>query len=449
MAFRPLKSFFPTADELLRQNLPTLGRILLMHLKSYEGLHTVYQHAGLNRGYFRAMLENRNVGLGPLPKEPEYGTHQAEVTKRMMEAWNWLERQGFLIRNDQQVDDWFIISSEGEKYLVPTHSSSNPESASKSAEGAPRAFISYSWDGPDHQHWVAKLAERLQGESGIEVIFDGWHLQPGDDKLHFMEQAVADSDFVVVVCTPVYAERANKRQGGVGYESMVITSELAEHILTNKFIPVLRTGTWDSSLPRYLKSRMGVNFSDEPYREDEYEKLLRVLHGEPIQPPPLGTRPIFSKRPDLLSQVEAHSAKGLSLKPKIQHRRLPIPGGAADGEELYEVAVGIENGGDRDATDFRLDVEIPTDFVDGGGYIIEKRTTKLGFRLFQVTHSDHNIAHFYPGTVIPNLVTINCAILGKIKREHAELLQQKIIATVYSDSMTPCVATKTIAELRS
>jgi len=51
--------------------------------------------------------------------------------------------------------------------------------------------------------------------------------------------------------------------------------------------------------------------------------------------------------------------------------------------------------------------------------------------------------------VIPSLVTINCAILGKIKREHAELLQQKIIATVYSDSMTPCVATKTIAELRS
>lgn len=449
MAFRPLKSFFPTADELLQQNLPTLGRVLVTHLKSYEGLHTVYQHAGLNRGYFRAMLENRNVGLGPLPNEPEYGTRQPEVTKRMMEAWDWLERQGLLIHNDQQVADWFIISNEGEKYLAPAHPSSNPERASKSAAGAPRAFISYSWDGRDHQQWVVKLAERLQGESGVEVIFDVWHLKPGDDKLHFMEQAVADSDFIVVVCTPAYAERANKRQGGVGYESMVITSELAEHILTNKFIPVLRKGTWDSSLPRYLKSRMGVNFSDEPYREDEYENLLRVLHGEPIQPPPLGTRPIFSKKPDSLSQVEAQRPKGLSLKATIQHRRLPIPGGAADEEELYEVAVGIENGGDRDATDFRLDVEIPIDFVDGGGYIIEKRTAKPGVRLFQVTHSDHNIAHFYPGTTIPNLVTVNCVIWGKIKREHAELLQRKIIATVYSGSMTPCVTTKTLSELRN
>jgi hypothetical protein len=76
MPFRSLKSFFPTADELLRQDLPTLGAILLTHLRSYEGLNTVYQHAGLNRGYFRAMLENRNVGLGPLPKEPEYGVRQ-------------------------------------------------------------------------------------------------------------------------------------------------------------------------------------------------------------------------------------------------------------------------------------------------------------------------------------------------------------------------------------
>src|SRR5580765_8848918 len=76
MPFRPLKSFFSSADELLRQDLPTLGGVLLTHLKSYEGLNTVYQHAGLNRGYFRAMLENRNVGLGPLPKEPEYGARQ-------------------------------------------------------------------------------------------------------------------------------------------------------------------------------------------------------------------------------------------------------------------------------------------------------------------------------------------------------------------------------------
>jgi hypothetical protein len=63
------------------------------------------------------MLDNRNEGLGPLPKEPEYGTRQPEVTERMMEAWNWLERQGLLIRNDQQPADWYLISTDGKKQL--------------------------------------------------------------------------------------------------------------------------------------------------------------------------------------------------------------------------------------------------------------------------------------------------------------------------------------------
>jgi hypothetical protein len=295
MAFRPLKSFFSTADELLQQDLPALGAVLLTHLKSYEGLNTVYQHAGLNRGYFRAMLENRNIGLGPLPKEPEYGTRQPEVTKRMMEAWNWLERQGLLIHNDQQVADWFTISSDGEEHSDQAPPAPNPARVSKSVIGAPRALLSYSWDGLEHQQWVNNLAERLQKENGVEVVFDQWYLNPGDDRLHFMERGVADSDFVIVVCTPTYAERANRRERGVGYESMVITAELAKNILTNKFIPVLRGGTWDSSLPTYLGSKMGVDLSGEPFSEPEYEKLLRVLHGEPIQPPPLGKKPDFSR----------------------------------------------------------------------------------------------------------------------------------------------------------
>ena len=122
MALRSLKSFLPTPDELLTLDLPRLGGILLLHLKSYEGLNTVYQHAGLNRGYFLAMLENRNVGLGPLPhNEPEYSARQPEVTKAMMEAWNWLEREGMLIHNPQQAADWFTISRRGEELIKQAH----------------------------------------------------------------------------------------------------------------------------------------------------------------------------------------------------------------------------------------------------------------------------------------------------------------------------------------
>ena len=78
--------------------------------------------------------------------------------------------------------------------------------------GVPRALFSYSWDGEEHNKWVLALAERLQGESGIQILLDQWYLHPGDDRLHFMEQGVSTSDFVIVVCTPTYAERANRRR---------------------------------------------------------------------------------------------------------------------------------------------------------------------------------------------------------------------------------------------
>jgi hypothetical protein len=86
MAVRPLRSFFPAADELLAADLPDLGEALLLHLNSYED--RVKQHGRLHQRYLLAMLENRNVGLGPLPPAPEYGASQPAVTRRVMEAWN-------------------------------------------------------------------------------------------------------------------------------------------------------------------------------------------------------------------------------------------------------------------------------------------------------------------------------------------------------------------------
>jgi TIR domain len=154
---------------------------------------------------------------------------------------------------------------------------------------------------------VLKFAERLQGESG-ETILDTWYLKPGQDKTHFMEQAIATSDFVIVICTDKYAKRADNREGGVGCESTVITGQMAEDILTNKFLPVLRSGTYKTATPIYLKSRMDVNLTDDPIREDEYDSLLRVLHGEPIEPPPLGSKPDFSKKAEPKAKIFLQAA---------------------------------------------------------------------------------------------------------------------------------------------
>lgn len=252
-------------------------------------------------GQHDSALNKHNLMMPGDPYALAHGYPDAEkmnVREHLMGApWTRLVNEGYLV--DFSGKGFFKLTEEGKEHLdrdePPAQSFPTPAGVSKTmTTRAPRALLSYSWDSSEHQQWVVNFAERLQAESGVEIILDRWHLNPGDDRLHFMERAVVDSDFVIVVCTPTYAERANNRQGGVGYESAVITAEMADHMSTNKFIPVLRKGMWNSALPIYLKSRMGVNLGDDPYREDEYEKLLRVIHKDPVQPPPLGNKPEFS-----------------------------------------------------------------------------------------------------------------------------------------------------------
>jgi hypothetical protein len=157
----------------------------------------------------------------------------------------------------------------------------------------PQAFLSYAWEGDSHANWVYNLAAKLQ-ESGIRIILDKWDLPLGSDQFYFMERGIDKSNFVIVICTPTYAQRADSREGGVGHETRVITGEFAKRIESRKFIPVLRSGEWDSSAPIYLKSIHGVDLRDEPYSQIQYEKLVRALHCEPVQPPPVGPKPAFS-----------------------------------------------------------------------------------------------------------------------------------------------------------
>jgi hypothetical protein len=65
----------------------------------------------------------------------------------------------------------------------------------------PKAFISYSWDGDDHKTWVKSMAARLRGD-GVDVTLDQWEVVPGDQLPKFMEKAIRENSYVLIVCTP-------------------------------------------------------------------------------------------------------------------------------------------------------------------------------------------------------------------------------------------------------
>jgi hypothetical protein len=154
----------------------------------------------------------------------------------------------------------------------------------------PKAFISYSHDTQEHKKWALELATRLRN-NGIDAILDQFELQPGADLPHFMETHLASANKIVMICTEKYVDKANKGQGGVGYEKMIITSSLMKNIDENKIIPIIRqNGT--SEVPTFLKSKLYINFSKADDFEFSYDELVRSIHNSPLfEKPPIGNNP--------------------------------------------------------------------------------------------------------------------------------------------------------------
>ena len=151
----------------------------------------------------------------------------------------------------------------------------------------PSAFISYSWDDGAHKEWVRSLAERLRAD-GVDVTLDRWGIVPGDQLPAFMERAIRENQFVVIVCTPRYKSRSDARQGGVGYEGDIMTAEAMTLQNGRKFIPVWRSGTWFEAAPSWLAGKYHINLTGDPYSERDYEDLARTLLGIRETAPPLG-----------------------------------------------------------------------------------------------------------------------------------------------------------------
>lgn len=159
---------------------------------------------------------------------------------------------------------------------------------------APRAFISYSWDSEEHKLWVRELATRLR-QDGVDVMLDQWGVAPGDQLPEFMENSLRENDFILIVCTPQYKRKSDGRIGGVGYEGHIMTAELFTARNNRKFIPILRHASWEEAAPSWLRGKYYIDLSEASRFEAGYRDLLSTLHGQRLQPPPIGQQPKMNK----------------------------------------------------------------------------------------------------------------------------------------------------------
>lgn len=142
---------------------------------------------------------------------------------------------------------------------------------------APTVFISYSWDSKEHRAWVSDLANYLR-MAGANVLFDG-DLRLGQRLPKFMEQSIAKADYVMVICTEKYKAKADGRIGGVGYENNIISGDLyiSSGLNEEKYIPVLRSGSWETSLPNYMAGKFGVDCTNGVIDDSTMRDLLTTF----------------------------------------------------------------------------------------------------------------------------------------------------------------------------
>jgi len=165
---------------------------------------------------------------------------------------------------------------------------------------SPKVFISYSWSSPNHEEWVIDFATRLR-ESGADVILDKWDLREGHDAIAFMEKMVTDPEIkkVIIICDRVYAEKADRREGGVGTETQIISKEIYEKVQQDKFVAVIveKDEQGKPYLPAYYSSRIYIDLSQPDKYIENFERLLRWIYDQPLY-----TKPELGQKPSFLSE---------------------------------------------------------------------------------------------------------------------------------------------------
>ena len=112
--------------------------------------------------------------------------------------------------------------------------------------------------------------------------------------------------------------KANKGQGGVGYEKMILTAHLMKDIAAARVIPLVRGGAGADVVPTFLMSKLYIDFRDDVSYETRYGELLRNIHGEQVSPrPALGSNPFTAPPPSdveprLSFAAERYVSAGLS-----------------------------------------------------------------------------------------------------------------------------------------
>ena len=146
-----------------------------------------------------------------------------------------------------------------------------------SNQKVPSVFISYSReeDNIKHSYWVSNLAEQLS-EDGVHIL-DSGEARPFTNIPSWMERSIENADFVLLICTKDYAQKANTMEKGEENENLILNSDLyysLDERAQKKIICLLRSGNpIEATIQRNIK----IYFASYVLRKRKLKRVLRIL----------------------------------------------------------------------------------------------------------------------------------------------------------------------------
>ncbi|MDB5345372.1 MAG: hypothetical protein JWP89_3749 [Schlesneria sp.] len=153
-----------------------------------------------------------------------------------------------------------------------------------------RVFISYSGTSDSHKEWVAELGKFLR-QNGIDARLDQWHLRNGMDLPQWMTNELVQAQRVVIISDSRYRDRADGRNGGVGWETMLIQGDMMQLPQdSRKYLLVVREDDFKGGVPTYLRTKFSIHWHVGANEQMLREQLLNEIYDVDLAPP-LGTSP--------------------------------------------------------------------------------------------------------------------------------------------------------------
>ncbi|WP_173071083.1 NB-ARC domain-containing protein [Phytohabitans houttuyneae] len=154
-------------------------------------------------------------------------------------------------------------------------------------DAMPRVFVSYAHDGAEHTAAVGTLS-RVLASLGFDVRLDTAVADSSPQWVDWMERQVAEADFVLVIASPLYLQRARgdgppDEGRGVWYEARLLREQVYRDkggAWLEKIVPIVLPGRSPRELPAFLTPYSGSHVQLREISAAALGVLVPVLRGE-------------------------------------------------------------------------------------------------------------------------------------------------------------------------